>query len=343
MKNNIIFLLLICLLFMLSHLNTLEATTPPKCSVTIKVEDDSCSHNVSKGVVKVDRFIQDHIDELEVPQGKRIYKWDISKCKVDVNGCIDSASLIVAILITEEEALKIQDSAFWARNQSILDEIYNKNGSGSPNGWDIWQIVALFTALLLSVVSLLVTIFFDKKRKASLKNDVVDIVRDSDRLKEWRDEIKVTDKAPIIVNTTNDDIRDLKNRVADLEDTLRKAQTTNQNTDTSKYATSGSQKDSLSQQKMLYADSIVNGKFTRVKESPGDDSIFELKLKGDSHACVTIYKPAHQKVLANPSFLEGCEKQLLGNTTVSVVREGEAQKNDNGKWIVTTPLKVKVS
>jgi len=95
----------------------------------------------------------------------------------------------------------------------------------------------------------------------------------------------------------------------------------------------------------LYADAIINDKFNRVKEQPDDDTIFELKLSkaGETRAKVVVFEPAHKRVIANPSFLEGCEKQILGNSTVTMQRDGIAQKEDSGKWIITTPPEVKIN
>ena len=101
----------------------------------------------------------------------------------------------------------------------------------------------------------------------------------------------------------------------------------------------------LEQPQLLYADAIIDGKFNRVKEQPDDDTIFELKLSNPNkmRANVTIYALAHRRVIVNPSFLEGCEKQILGSTTVTMLREGVAQKDSSGKWIITTTPEVKIS
>lgn len=96
---------------------------------------------------------------------------------------------------------------------------------------------------------------------------------------------------------------------------------------------------------LLYADSIYKGEFHRVKESPDDDTVFELRLTNpnDTQANFTIYKQAHNRILANLSFLEGCEKQVLGKTKVSVEKEGVAQKDSNGRWNIVTSLEVNIS
>jgi len=95
----------------------------------------------------------------------------------------------------------------------------------------------------------------------------------------------------------------------------------------------------------LYADAIIDGKFNRVKEQPDDDTIFELKLRKPNamRANVIVYAPSHKRVIANHSFLEGCEKQILGNTTVTMLREGIAQKDGSGKWFIIITPEIKIN
>jgi hypothetical protein len=95
----------------------------------------------------------------------------------------------------------------------------------------------------------------------------------------------------------------------------------------------------------LYADSIFDGKFNHVQETPNEDTIFELKLNhaGDTRASVVVYCEAYRKVIANPAYLEGCEKQVLGNNNVTIRREGVAIKDGNGNWIISTKPEVKIS
>ena len=92
----------------------------------------------------------------------------------------------------------------------------------------------------------------------------------------------------------------------------------------------------------LYADAIIDDYFVKTKDSPCDDSIFVLRLEGEESAVFNIYKQAYQRVVANPSFLEGCEKQILGDSMqLEVISEGRAQREvSNGKWKVVSRLNV---
>ena len=95
---------------------------------------------------------------------------------------------------------------------------------------------------------------------------------------------------------------------------------------------------------VLFADSIVEECLIRVQEVEGEDSVFELHLKTPDTAEFVICARANQRIVANPSFIEGCDKQVLPNATnIEIVAPGAAQKDpSNGKWIVTKKLKVNI-
>jgi len=96
----------------------------------------------------------------------------------------------------------------------------------------------------------------------------------------------------------------------------------------------------------LYADVITeNGMFNRVTEQATGDSIFELKLEKASatKAKVTIYKAAEELVKQRPEFLEGCDVQGNGNTTLQIIQQGEAIKEGESWRMKKESLKVKIS
>lgn len=84
----------------------------------------------------------------------------------------------------------------------------------------------------------------------------------------------------------------------------------------------------------LYAEAILEGVLMKVKDRMGDDTIFELDLQSSNIASLTIPRCVHQRILANIAYIDGCEKQIMGNTTVEVI-PGKAMCNDQRKWIVT--------
>ena len=102
--------------------------------------------------------------------------------------------------------------------------------------------------------------------------------------------------------------------------------------------TAPSPKPAPPQPQSLYADAIVNGKFNRVKEQPDSaETNFELRLDSPTatSAKIYIYSGAERRILANPAFLEGCDKQILGNSRVETTHPGLAQKEGENNWVVT--------
>lgn len=95
-----------------------------------------------------------------------------------------------------------------------------------------------------------------------------------------------------------------------------------------------------SQSSTLFAKSISDGTFNRIHEVPGDDSFFELKLHTPNKAQVTICRNAYRKILSNPAFLEGCDKNVMGSNEVQIVAEGEAVKEPDGRWRVIRKIRV---
>jgi regulator of replication initiation timing len=91
----------------------------------------------------------------------------------------------------------------------------------------------------------------------------------------------------------------------------------------------------------LYSDAIVDGFFHKVRETPNEDTVFELHPQAERAATFTVYAGACQLVIKRPEFLEGCDKQVLNNAqSVKVESPGTAQKQPDGKWRITKKLNV---
>lgn len=343
MKNLKVSLLTVVLLFPVFCLFAQGGNTQ-KCAVKVTVSDVSYIDKVPKGTsIDSEDFINKYLSKLPPPDGMIIDKWKSS-------GGIDSATRTIvmdtaffdALLITKEEWQSKQDSILWERLIPRVEQLLTDKQvpTEDNSGVNLWQWLLISAALVLSVLSAILSFLFHRMNKKQLRDNVVEIVQDSDRLRTWRDEADV--KTSVVSNRSDNDgeIRELRRRVALLEDELKKVSSGSKTIEKSGHPQSVEEGQGTVNMKMLFADSIVNGKFNRVKELPSDDSIFELNLKGDSNASVTIFKQAYNKVLANPSYLEGCEKQMLGNTSVYIDREGTAEKDDNGKWKLINPLKV---
>ena len=94
------------------------------------------------------------------------------------------------------------------------------------------------------------------------------------------------------------------------------------------------------EQKILYADCIIDDVFRGVSEHVTDDTTFIIKPRNRSYASFSIFKGAYKRALANSSYLDGCVKQILGNNAIEIVSKGEAEKDNDGRWRVIKRLSV---
>lgn len=227
--------------------------------------------------------------------------------------------------------------------QGKVFKIQTKAEKGEFCSTMLWVRILLFALAFLLATCILYVIL----RLRGLRDEVVDVVKGSGRIKEWLQDNfgkSSTTMVPKLydseIRSLQNENRDLKNRVAALEDALRKDVASG--VESPVVANQQISSKPVETQKLLYADSIIDGVFSHVKEQENDDTIFVLKLKNENSATISIFKQAYGRVLANASYLEGCEKQIIGNSSVEIVREGEAEKGYNGKWKVVSPLKVEI-
>ncbi|MBQ6083843.1 MAG: hypothetical protein IJK92_05775 [Bacteroidales bacterium] len=90
---------------------------------------------------------------------------------------------------------------------------------------------------------------------------------------------------------------------------------------------------------VMYADCIVDSFFNNVTEKPDEDTVFELHTSSNT-ADFIIYSGAKRRIIANPAYLDGCEKQIIGDSEVIVEEKGTAQIQMDGKWKIINNLKV---
>lgn len=216
--------------------------------------------------------------------------------------------------------------------------------AGEYNSTKLWIRILLFSLAFLLILNVLYLVL----RFRGLREDIVDVVRDSSRIKEWLNNNFEKTSQPVMTKSYDYEIRnlqsenrDLKDRVSALEDALRNNNASS-GMESNSYVNQQSSSRPIETQKLLYSDSIIDGMFSHVREHENDDTVFVLRLRNDTNASITLYKGAYNKVLANASYLEGCEKQILGSNSVEIAREGEAEMVSNGKWKVVIPLKVEI-
>lgn len=93
----------------------------------------------------------------------------------------------------------------------------------------------------------------------------------------------------------------------------------------------------------LYAVSIFKDSMRSVTSTPDVASIFKMRLKNESEATVTIYEKSIDKVLANSSFLDGCDYTNLGGAnpkSLTVEKEGVAVKRADNNWTLSVKPKI---
>jgi predicted nuclease with TOPRIM domain len=194
---------------------------------------------------------------------------------------------------------------------------------------------------LVVIIIALVVYFFDKKKR---RDEIITMTNrdnygDNHGLEEWKNwlsqEKEEKKQREIRYQDLNNQLKDWQKRVTELENELTKA-----NDKTPPVIEPTKKLDSYLN---LYANAIINGMFfNKVTNQSNDDTVYELTVTSlsDRTAKFTVYKEAYSRVLKNPDFVDGCDKQKLGNQSIEV-EAGEAQKQDNDKWKVTKQAKVK--
>ena len=254
----------------------------------------------------------------------------------------ENVQVSVTVITQQEAQAKVLMPVLWPMFRDSLDN-QSKNEdrsvgerllSTSEDSFGILPLLLAALALLVSIVATVVLVLLYRRDKKQETERIVNTIIPNPQLTAWRNEVLsgLAARTPQAPAKPNGEIRELQRRISELEDKLRNA--------SSSLADAKASTPPVQQKRLLYADSIVNDLFSGVRENAGSDSIFKLELTSDTRAIVTIYDDAKRKVLANPSYLAGCEKQITGNYEVQTDHNGEAEKDSNGKWRVRTKLKV---
>lgn len=236
--------------------------------------------------------------------------------------------------------------------QSEFAEFQSKAEKGEYGHAELWiRILVIVNAVILALLISYFIIWVNGLR-SEVESIVISSSKSNGKLKKWFDENLFRENSISNYKSYDDDIRSLKDenrrlkeRMNQLEDTLKEQKSTHTSIPL-EHTTEGrpiSLVQPVENQKMLYADNINEKEmFSHVTEKPDDDTFFVLTLRGEDNASITLYQPAYGKIIANPAFLEGCEKQIVGSTSVIVTGEGVAKREDNGKWRVTSKVIVEI-
>lgn len=258
-----------------------------------------------------------------------------SSCGKDDTIQIDSAALrVFSQNLLEKRQYGVELDSLDAR----IDALSAKKNGLAPIPNIIWLIILTLGLILLYFFH------FVKRR-----DYIVDTVKTSRRVNRWILSMMMPEDSSAYQNTNpsrnNYDalqkrIEKLEKKIKDLEDQKESA-LSQQKEAANPPATRNRESLLFSSVRRYYAESIQDNRYVKVKETQTDDAIFEITVKPDkSAATVTVCKNAFRKVLANPSFLDGCDKQVSGNTTVIVEEEGTAERTDDNKWVIRKQIKV---
>lgn len=271
-------------------------------------------------------------------QRKTDYKKQYDFIKSIINDSLQLESKIKAtdtLIQTMQDSLDLLEKRLnTLMDERVTVEAYKKNV--------LWVRILLISLAFLLILNALYLIL----RFRGLRDEIVDVVTDSSRIKDW---VKSSTEKPSIIpvpKSYDSEILSLQKENRGLKDKVKELENDILSLQKKPTAMAVEQRPTFSQhvgsQKLLYADSIIDGVFSHVWEKENDDTVFVLKQKNESSASITISDRAYKKVLANPSYLDGCDKQIVCCNSVVIMNEGEAEKGGNGKWIVITPLKVEL-
>ena len=230
--------------------------------------------------------------------------------------------------------------------QSGFSVFQTKVEDGDYNHTQIWVRLLLF----INSAFLLVLMSFFIIRLVGLRDEVIRFVIGSDRVKEFiiknsvqRDSLSCLKSYDGEIRILHKENQDFEKRIAQLEEATRTLEKRISLEDEDSRITE-QPKIQTEVRRLLYADSInEKGVFSHVLEDPNEDTFFVLSLRNTELADVMLYQPAFGKIIANPAFLEGCETQIIGHTTVIVTDKGLAEREGNDKWRVTKIVKVVIN
>lgn len=243
------------------------------------------------------------------------------------------------------DSIKNKDSINGELNTNKIVPV-NNNASASEDKDDGSSITAIiFSIIGTLLVSFLVFLLLYRKLKLSFDDDEKDYLNEIEKLKQ---------ESANQTNRLNGEIKTIKTKNSQLQkenEELKLKISNMQQKDivATEIPTQNIVQEDITTPKLpisLYSDYIIDGVLNNVVDKPNEDTNFELVLdeNNPNAARVIVYSGAHPRILANPAFIEGCEKQILSDrsTSVVVVREGVAQKDNTGKWILVTAPKIEI-
>lgn len=242
-----------------------------------------------------------------------------------------------------------------AKVDKAEDTITLKTRSNNWYWWSVWTIIVLGVGFYLGYIYTYKLNAHNKSKKTpknntSFSKELKNLTAQYDKLLEEKESYKI--KAKTYLDKYNQVAKDYNQLVTaydELNIKLRKLKkqsslnTGNSRTSTVKKTETENtvqiKEETSKVNKLLYADCIIDDYFNKVTEEPDEDTVFELHTKNNI-ADFVIYSGAKRRIIANPAYLDGCEKQIIGDSDVIVDETGIAQIQMDGKWKIINSLKV---
>lgn len=213
----------------------------------------------------------------------------------------------------------------------------------SSSWWWLWLLLGIGGGVYCWEKWLRKFIFSDKSTEFYIE----DLKRKISDLKEKKDDLERKNKNLERENKEiREEIAEKDKKIQQVFEMQREKQDFSKNAVTNTIAQPGITQPNINaptaQNSTLYADCIIDGYFNRVVETPNEDTIYEITLVSDNKAIFGIYIEAHNRVIRNPDFIDGCDKQKINlNSQTLEVEEGESTKDGLGKWQICKKAKIK--
>lgn len=177
---------------------------------------------------------------------------------------------------------------------TILSELQNMNNNGLIHN-DIWHNFAIYRDSSGKLhMELMDFGDFTSAQKLHRSND--DVLEIKKLFSSWSDKglVEKTATPKVTANTASKTAGKAVSKADDVASGASRAST------------------NVSSGKKMYSPGLLDGNVYKPKTTPDqDDTVWELTEVAPNKYQITVYKDAEKKILANPSFLEGADKQVF--------------------------------
>jgi len=248
--------------------------------------------------------------------------------------------------IVKEEVLKEKTLA---QKTIQEDKKTEKESEKSSSWWWFWLLLGAVGSVFCweKWIKGKIAPLFNQKETQSYQNYIDELQGDKQELKKEIEELKIKNKKLFIENNEiRKECEEKEIRIEKVFKKLRENQHIPQNVVTDivqQTVISTKPTQSTNDSSTLYADSIIDNTFNRVVETPNEDTVYEITKTSIRTATFRIYPDAYKRVIKNPDFIDGCDKQKINSIPQTLeIENGETTQDDFGKWQITKKAKIKL-